>query len=192
MTTEQNLSTIEEVTVSSNEKVKTIATKETIMRDLDYLIEIHDKEIQKARETNSKNNGVKFLRHSLRNLRNLKKNINKAMKTKKVKRVRDSNEPPSTNGFSKPIQISKELAKFCGWKVGDLHSRSDVTIFLSNYFKEKNLKDPETPSMILVDKDEKLKKLVSIGNPPPGPIKFCLIQRYIKDHFIKTETVKPT
>jgi hypothetical protein len=188
MTTEQSLSTIEEVTVSSSEKVKSTVTKETVMRDLESLIELHETEIQKARESNSKNNGVKFLRQVLKNLKILKKNINKTMKSKKVKKVRTENDPVPMNGFSKPIQISKELSRFCGWKVGELHSRSDVTIFLSAYFKEKNLKDPENPSMIMVDKDERLHRLLSIGNPPPGPVKFCLIQRYIKNHFIKPET----
>ena len=104
--------------------------------------------------------------------------LTKGVRLKKTKVVKSS-------GFMKPVKISEELCKFAGWDVNDTHSRIDVTNLLCSYIKTKNLQDPKFKKNIIPDD-----KLCSILNYDPTlsqePLTYCLMQRLIQPHFIKS------
>ena len=113
-------------------------------------------------------------------LQSLKKPIEKLPKQKKVKRVINS----ENTGFKKPIKISEELSKFCGWPIGENHSRVDVTRAVCSYIKEKELQNPENKREILADKH--LKSLLKYDAKKEGKgLTYYMIQSHIQHHFIK-------
>lgn len=63
-------------------------------------------------------------------------------------RVKKSN---SNSGLQKPMKVTKEMAKFAGWPLDELHSRVDVTKVLCEYIKEYDLQNPENRRQILLN-----------------------------------------
>ena len=94
----------------------------------------------------------------------------------------------SNSGFLKPVQISKEMAKFTGWDASQLKSRVDVTKFLCNYIKENDLQNPKDRRQILAD--SKLSKLLKYDSKKEtNPLTYFRIQSCLKEHFIKPQAV---
>jgi chromatin remodeling complex protein RSC6 len=89
----------------------------------------------------------------------------------------------TNSGFLKPVQISKELAKFTGWDQNELRSRVDVTKYICNYIKEKNLQDPADKRNIRVEDDGNLKKLLKYDGKDKKPLTYYRLQTYLKGHF---------
>jgi chromatin remodeling complex protein RSC6 len=114
-----------------------VPTSESVEKEFDELINGLDEEIKKLRESTAKSKGVKFLRTLNKRLKVLKNHALRVSKKKVTTRRNNTN-----SGFLKPVQISKELAKFTGWDQNELRSRVDVTKYICNYIKEKNLQDP--------------------------------------------------
>jgi chromatin remodeling complex protein RSC6 len=78
------------------------------------------------------------------------------------------------------------MAKFTGWNADELKSRVDVTKYLCNYIKEKNLQNPKDRRQIIAD--TKLAKLLDYDNKKDTqPLTYFLIQSHLKKHFIKSD-----
>lgn len=162
-------------------------TKESLSQEFDELVALLEEEVEKSRESSAKSNNVKFLRSLQKRLKTFRSHMARVLKQKRVSTV-----PRNPNsGFNKPIPVSKEMSKFCGWKVGELHSRAEVTKSLMNYVRAHGIQDENNKSKILVDKDPKFRTLLGYdGKKENEPIRFCDIQSRIKNHFPKV-TAEP-
>ena len=162
------------------EKTRRVVSRDSGLGDIDKLTSLVEDEIVRLRE-GTKGKGVKFLRSIGKNLKLLHKDASKMMKQKKKSEHKTNNN----SGFLKPVKISSEMAKFTGWDSSELKSRVDVTKFLCNYIKEKNLQDPKDKRQILAD--PKLSKLLKYDSKTADkPLTYYRIQSYIKPHFVAT------
>lgn len=163
-------------------KKRNVPTRETILTNIEELISTIDEQILKLRESSDKTKGVKFLRSVNKKLKTIKTHSARVMKQRKTTR----RKPNPNSGFLKPVKLSKELTKFTGWKANELRSRVDVTKFICNYIKEKNLQNPEDGRQIRVENDPKLKKLLKYDSSEKDqPVTYPRLQTLLKDHFIK-------
>jgi chromatin remodeling complex protein RSC6 len=157
-------------------------TRDSVEKEFDDVITSLDEEIEKLRDQTAKSKGVKFLRTLNKRLKTLK---NHALR---VSKQRASTRRNNTNsGFLKPVQISKDLAKFTGWNPSDLRSRVDVTKFICNYIRENNLQDPNDRRRIRVEDDQNLKKLLKFEESADKPLTYYSLQTYLKGHFTPVE-----
>ena len=145
---------------------KSIPTRDEIISLCDTIIKETETEIKTIREGSGSTKGIKFLRQIIKNVKVLRSQITKAVKAKKATNSAAANN----SGFMKPVCISKELAEFTGWDPKQLHSRVDVTKYICNYVREKNLKDPADGRIIKPDFD--LQKLLKTYNPDEGVLKY--------------------
>lgn len=155
-----------------------VPTSESIEKEFDQLIASLDEEIKKLRESTAKSKGVKFLRTINKQLKTIKNHALRVSKKKTSTRRNNTN-----SGFLKPVQISKDLAKFTGWDQNELRSRVDVTKYICNYIKEKNLQDPSDKRNIRVEEDNNLKKLLKFDGKDKKPLTYYRLQTYLKTHF---------
>lgn len=138
---------------------------------------ILDTELSASRE--DKNRKV-----NLRTWKALIKAVNKARNTS-IRASRKKRRTVVNNanaGFNKPVKVSEELAKFAGWKAGELHSRVEVTRLICSYVKDNNLQNPEAKKEIIPDK--KLRKLFQYKDGD-APLTFTSFQSLVQKHFIK-------
>jgi len=180
---EPSVSNVETDVVSGVEDSKKVTqrhvpTSESVEKEFDELINGLDEEIKKLRESTAKSKGVKFLRTLNKRLKVLKNHALRVSKKKVTTRRNNTN-----SGFLKPVQISKELAKFTGWDQNELRSRVDVTKYICNYIKEKNLQDPADKRNIRVEDDGNLKKLLKYDGKDKKPLTYYRLQTYLKGHF---------
>ena len=103
--------------------------------------------------------------------------IKAAQKT--AKKRRNANRKPS--GFTKPTQITDEMAKFIGIPKGTEIARTDVTKEINKYICEHNLKDPKNGRIIRAD--SKLRKLLRLNKS--DELTYFNIQKYLSPHFPK-------
>jgi upstream activation factor subunit UAF30 len=168
-----------EVASEVEAKVRKVVSRDTVLGDIDTLSNLIEDEISRVRD-GVKAKGVKFLRSIGKQLKSLHKDTSKILKKKKTA-VHKNN---TNSGFLKPVKISSELSKFTGWDSSELKSRVDVTKFICNYIKEKNLQDPKDRRQIVAD--PKLAKLLKFdAKTEEKPLTYYRIQTYIKPHFIK-------
>jgi upstream activation factor subunit UAF30 len=163
---------------SSETKTRQTPTRDSVEKEFDELVASIDEEIGRLRDAPSKSKGVKFLRSVNKRVKALKNHALRISKQKTTVRRNNTN-----SGFLKPVQISKDLAKFTGWEHNQPRSRVDVTKFICNYIKEKNLQDPEDKRNIRVDSDPALKKLLKYDNTEGKPLTYYSLQTYLKSHF---------
>ena len=117
-------------------------------------------------------------------MRALEKSHQKDLKKyNKSSRKRSDNPNRKPSGFAKPSLLSDELCKFIGKPSGTLMARTDVTKHITAYIKEHNLQDPEFKRRILVNKNNKLKKLLNV--PKGQELTYFNLQTYMKVHFPK-------
>ena len=115
----------------------------------------------------------------------LKNQSSRLIKSKKSSSV-SSDKTNKVSGFLKPVKISKEMAKFTGWDANELKSRVDVTKYLCDYIKVHNLQNPEDRRQIIAD--SKLSKLLKYDSKTEtSPLTYFLIQKCLKNHFIKSD-----
>ena len=173
---EESPDVIEKIT---KKPVKYIPTRDEITSLCDTIIKETETEIKTIREGAGSTKGIKFLRQIIKNVKVLRTQVVKAVKSKKA----TNSAAASNSGFMKPVYISKELADFTGWDPKELHSRVDVTKYICNYVKEKNLKDSADGRIIKPDFD--LQKLLKTYNPDEGVLKYYNLQTHLKYHFPK-------
>jgi chromatin remodeling complex protein RSC6 len=83
----------------------------------------------------------------------------KKLRKRSSKRSRGNKTP---NGFTKTVQVSKEMLQFCGRPVDtESMSRNDVNQFLHKYIRDNNLQDPENKRQIVPD--EALKTILDLS-----------------------------
>ena len=161
-----------------------VVNRESVLTDFDSIIQDLENEIQNLRSTDSKSRrttGVKFLRSTTKRLRTLKNDSARCIKTRKA-----SNRPRNTtSGFMKPVNISNEMCKFTGWETDCPKSRVDVTKYICDYIKKKDLQNPSDRRIILPD--GKLKKLLNIQKDEEDPLTYYTLQKRIQHHFSKIE-----
>lgn len=159
-------------------KKRRVPSKETVALEFDELITVIEEEIIRLRESPGKAKGVKFLRSLGKRIKTLRGHSVRVMKQKKK-----TNRKNNTNsGFLKPVQISKEMAKFTGWDHTELRSRVDVTKYICKYIREHDLQNPSDRRQILADK--KLSKLLEYSaDDDEKPLTYYRIQTYMKKHF---------
>tara|TARA_B100000524_G_scaffold222093_1_gene117141 strand:+ start:313 stop:771 length:459 start_codon:yes stop_codon:yes gene_type:complete len=104
------------------------------------------------------------------NFNNFIKSYNKP-KNKKVQR-----------GFTKPTNISNDLATFMNLSNNQLVSRSDVTKFINQYIKNNNLQDPNNKKNILPD--SKLSSILDYNLDNNEAITYFSIQKHLNKHFV--------
>lgn len=167
---------------STEKKKRHVPTKETIIADFDELVSIVQGEIDRLRESSGKQKGVKFLRSLNKHIKVLRGHSVRVMK-QKTKTNRKNN---TNSGFLKPVQLSKEMAKFTGWDQSELRSRVDVTKYICNYIRENNLQNPDDRRQIIADK--KLANLLQYDSKSDDkPLTYYRIQTYMKNHFVNPE-----
>lgn len=169
-------SSVEEA--SKEKKKRRVPTKESLPTEFDELVAVVQEEIERLRKSTGKQKGVKFLRSLNKRIKTLRSHSVRVMKQKhKTNRTNNTN-----SGFLKPVQLSKEMAKFTGWDHNEPRSRVDVTKYICNYIRENNLQNPEDRRQILADK--KLANLLGYDSKSDDkPLTYYRIQTYMKKHF---------
>ena len=159
-------------------KKRRVPTKESVSEGFDDLVTVIDDEIARLRESPGKAKGVKFLRGLGKSIKVLRGHSVRVMKQKQK-----TNRKNNTNsGFLKPVQISKDMAKFTGWDSTELKSRVDVTKYICKYIRDNNLQNPADRRQIVADK--KLSKLLEYNaDKDDKPLTYYRIQTYMKKHF---------
>jgi chromatin remodeling complex protein RSC6 len=176
----------EVVVGEDGKKKRVLLTRDMILSSFDEITNLIDAEITSLRDSQTKTKGVKFLRSLGKKIKTLKNHSARIIKQRNTNNKKVSNN--SNSGFLKPVQISKEMAKFTGWDATLLKSRVDVTKFLCNYIKENDLQNPKDRRQILAD--SKLSKLLKYDSKKETePLTYFRIQSCLKDHFIKPQTV---
>ena len=170
--------------VVKTKKERVVITRDSYLQYLDDMISNIETEIEAMKEGDTKSKGVRFLRNINKRVKLAKNQAAKLIKQKKngiTKKTANMN-----SGFLKPVQISKEMAKFTGWDVDQLRSRVDVTKFLCQYIREHNLQNPEDKRQIVAD--TKLQKLLKFDpKVEKEPLTYYRIQSHLKNHFIKPD-----
>ena len=178
---EHAVSDVESSSIGGNTKEKKkrrVPTKESVTTEFDELVTLVQEEIERLRESSCKQKGVKFLRSLNKRIKTLQSHSSRVMKQKhKTNRKNNTN-----SGFLKPVQLSKEMAKFTGWDHSELRSRVDVTKYICNYIRENDLQNPEDRRQIIAD--NKLASLLEYdSNSDDKPLTYYRIQTYMKKHF---------
>lgn len=178
---------VENKTEVKERKKRRVVNHSTVLESFESLVASVEAEITKLRENPNKSKGVKFLRTLGKNLKQLKNDFNRVSKTKQKTERKQNNQ----SGFMKPVQISKEMAKFTKWDDKSLHSRVEVTKHLCDYIKKNNLQNPEDKRQIKADKN--LCKLLRYDpKKADKPLTYCVMQSLIQHHFTKPETTVST
>lgn len=185
LTVEDHLEPVEqEVTESSSTTKKRAVrarvvppTKDTVVDECNVMLTMIADEIKSIKDGSRKGTGVQFLNSLSRKLKSHTTNVSRVTKKRQVtKRVSSVN-----SGFLKPVQVSREVSEFAGWKNSELHSRTEVTKCVCEYIKSHNLQNPENRRLILPDK--KLAALLSYDPSSGEVVRYCDIQRMLKNHF---------
>jgi chromatin remodeling complex protein RSC6 len=168
----------EEVVEKSSPTGKRTVDRESVMSDFDSIIEYVNTLVESVRESSKKGGvGVQSLRSINSRLKILQKHTSRIAKGKKVKKATCAN-----SGFNKLVDISDEMCKFAGWEPTEIpsKSRNDVTKFICNYVKEKDLQFPENRQKIVID--SKLRKLL---NTDDEMVTYSGIQKHLSAHYPK-------
>ena len=174
----------EEQPAEEQPRQKRVVSKESVDATFTALTEKIVAEIERLREAKPKAKGVKFLKTLNKEIKQLHSDCNR------VTRFRKNSERKNTtpSGFTKPVNISAELAKFTGRDVNQPCSRTEITKFICNYIKSKKLYDEKDKRNILCDAS--LNKLLKCDSNPPKdeqgnvvPLTYFRLQQYLKSHF---------
>jgi chromatin remodeling complex protein RSC6 len=160
---------------SQVKKARLIPTKDSILSDIDEILNSIETEIGNS----TSKNDVKFLRSLNKRLKVLKAHSVRVMK-QKSQTPRQNN---ANSGFQKPVKLSKELVKFTGWSENEMRSRVDVTKFICDYIAQNNLQNPNDRRQIWPDVH--LQKLLGVGASKDIPLHYYDIQTHLKKHFPK-------
>jgi chromatin remodeling complex protein RSC6 len=109
--------------------------------------------------------------------------VKAAEKFSHKKKKNSVNRQPS--GFVKPTRISDELAQFLGKSHGTEMARTDVSKEINAYIRSNGLQDKTNGRKI--NADSKLASLLKLSKD--DELTYFNLQRYMKHHFIKSDTV---
>jgi len=177
-----SVETATEVNDVTPKKKREVPTKDSVMEEFDSTIDFIEKEIENLRNSSAKTKGVKFLRSLRKRFNTLRAHTARVLKKRKPSNRKNN----GNSGFLKPVSISSELSKFTGWDPAEKQSRVDVTKYICNYIKEKDLQNPDDRRQIRVNDDPKLKKLLGYdSSKDEKPLTYYSLQTYMKKHFVK-------
>jgi chromatin remodeling complex protein RSC6 len=169
----------EETKLSKKEKI--VQIYETLLNNFDVVLDKLETEIKSLKEQD-KCKGIKFLKSIQKDVKHLKSQTNKTISHKQ----KSGSKINVNSGFLKPVKISSEMAKFTGWDPATLRSRVDVTKYICEHIKQKDLQNPSNRREILVNKDKDLSKLLKFdASKETEPMTYYRLQTYLKPHFIK-------
>jgi chromatin remodeling complex protein RSC6 len=120
--------------------------------------------------------GITRIIHSVKQLET---KFNKTIKKNNVIEKKVLKKP---SGFAIPTKISKELSDFMQKKEGEKAARTEVTQYIIQYIKEKQLQNKDNKQEIVLDKN--LSKLLNCGTET---VTYFTIQKYMNQHFIHNE-----
>jgi chromatin remodeling complex protein RSC6 len=115
-------------------------------------------------------------------VRSLEKVVNKTMKhmAREAKKNKNKgNRKPS--GFAVPTKISNDLCDFMGKPGGSQVARTEVTQYIIQYIKQKDLQWEENRKIIKPDK--RLKKLLGVEDNEE--VTYFNLQKFMNKHFMK-------
>ena len=115
-------------------------------------------------------------------VRSLEKVVNKTMKqmAREAKKNKNKgNRKPS--GFAVPTNISEDLCDFMGKPDGSQVARTEVTQYIIQYIKQKDLQWEENRKII--KPDERLKKLLGVDDNEE--VTYFNLQKFMNKHFVK-------
>lgn len=118
-------------------------------------------------------------------IKTLQKNYTKLLKEhdKTKNKSKRTNRKPS--GFAKPSALTPEMTEFLGLDKDVEMPRNEVTKLINKYIVDNDLRDQSDKRKILPD--EKLTNL--LGWDGKEQVSYFNLQKYIKQHFVKTEPV---
>ena len=114
--------------------------------------------------------------NKVKDLEKLYRKEQKAVLKDKEKRNKGNKQP---SGFAKPTQVSDELCNFMNKEKGSLIARTDVTKYIIQYIKDKDLQDKQKKNKIVPN--ESLKHLLGVGET--DEVTYFNLQRLINQHF---------
>ena len=102
---------------------------------------------------------------------------------KAVRKLAKSDEEPKEkklNGFSKPMNLSKELTAFLEVSEDTMLARTEVTKLINKYVKEHNLQNPENKREFALD--DKLKTIIKAQDNEQ--VTFFNLQKFMSPHYL--------
>jgi len=172
----------EETTTTKTTRKRRVVDQASVMTDFDTIIASLEKEIDSARLSGDKAkiSNIKATRATLKKIQRLKSDAARGFKQKRRTGNKKGN---TTSGFMKPVKISGEMCKFTGWNPEELKSRVDVTKYICNYIREKDLQNPADRRQIRPDAE--LQKLLGLtkASLKETPLTYYTLQSVIQKHF---------
>jgi len=115
----------------------------------------------------------------------LEKNVKKQMKALEREAKKNKNKGNrKASGFAVPTKISADLCKFMGQPTGAKMARTEVTKYIIQYIKDKNLPDKKNKKVIKPDKA--LKSLLDLTDE--DEVTYFNLQKYMNKHFVSKST----
>lgn len=114
-------------------------------------------------------------------LKTIKKEILKLQKQSTKKDTTKKRSSGVLSGIQKPGKLSDDMYRFTGFDPEKEYSRVDVTKFICNYIREKNLQNPEDKRLIMIENDPELMHVLNYSSDDKK-LSYPLIQKYIKVH----------
>lgn len=112
-------------------------------------------------------------------LKALKKEITKMQKQSK-KKSKVPRKPGNISGIQKQGKLTPEMYEFTKWDPEKDYSRVDVTKFICNYIRERDLQNKQDKRYILIEQDPVLMKALNYTPGKDPRLSYPLIQRFIK------------
>ena len=166
-------------TTEKPKRQRRVVNKDTILTSFDTMLSDLESQILLLKDGQTKpHTTVRYMKSLQKQVKQLKGDVSKNIKVKRQM----SEGASKTSGFLKPVNVSKEVSSFAGWKQGELHSRVDVTKLICNYVKTNDLQNPSDRRQILPDK--KLRTLLKLGEKEKDPLTYYSLQRLIQPHFV--------
>ena len=115
-------------------------------------------------------------------VRGIEKNVRKELRSLERKLNKNKNKGSrKPSGFAVPSSISNELCSFMKLNQGAKIARTEVTQYIINYIKQKELQDKNNGRKIKPDKA--LKSLLNVKKNED--LTYFNLQKYMNKHFVK-------
>ena len=115
-------------------------------------------------------------------VRGIEKNVRKELRSLERKLNKNKNKGSrKPSGFAVPSSISNELCSFMKLDQGAKIARTEVTQYIINYIKQKELQDKNNGRKIKPDKA--LKSLLNVKKNED--LTYFNLQKYMNKHFVK-------
>jgi chromatin remodeling complex protein RSC6 len=117
-------------------------------------------------------------------IKNLEKKVNKKIKVLEKQCLKNKNKGNrKPTGFASLGPVSKELCNFMKVEIGSEFARTEVTKYIINYIKEKDLQDKHNKKVIKLDN-----ALKTLLNPKKDhEITYFNLQSHMNKHFVKKQ-----